>query len=206
MGARSSLRIWGREIADSIRRWTCAERLRGFAETVRDRVAGAPVKHMDETGFIAGQPGHDRAPIVAHPDVKRMLLSMRALTNAARAICYTTAVAIDRARSAGRGSITSVLISSSTASVFISATRSGSGGACGSSRINPPLRRSRRRSALSKTLNGVMLASEPRPFANPRLKSCLITNEPDRRVRPTSHQAGVASGKQPWTNGPSDSR
>ena len=30
---------------------TCAERLRGFAETVRDLVAGALVKHMDETGF-----------------------------------------------------------------------------------------------------------------------------------------------------------
>src|SRR5450759_708099 len=29
---------------------TCAERLRGFAETVRDLVAGALVKHMDETG------------------------------------------------------------------------------------------------------------------------------------------------------------
>src|ERR1017187_4048349 len=33
---------------------TCAERLRGFAETVRDLVAGAPVKHMDETGFRIG--------------------------------------------------------------------------------------------------------------------------------------------------------
>jgi transposase len=34
----------------------CAERLRGFAETVRDLVAGALVKHMDETGFrIAGK-------------------------------------------------------------------------------------------------------------------------------------------------------
>jgi alkylation response protein AidB-like acyl-CoA dehydrogenase len=51
-------------------------------------------------GHVAGQPGHEPAPIVAHPDVKRMLLSMRALTNAARAICYTTAVAIDRARNA----------------------------------------------------------------------------------------------------------
>ena len=30
-----------------------------------------------------------------HPDVKRMLLQMRALTDAARAICYATAVAID---------------------------------------------------------------------------------------------------------------
>ncbi len=34
----------------------CAERLRGFADTARDLVAGASVKHMDETGFrIAGK-------------------------------------------------------------------------------------------------------------------------------------------------------
>jgi transposase len=32
----------------------CAERLHGFVETVRDLVAGAPVKHMDETGFRIG--------------------------------------------------------------------------------------------------------------------------------------------------------
>jgi hypothetical protein len=37
------------------------------------------------------------SPIIAHPDVKRMLLTMRALTRAARAICYTTAVWLDRA-------------------------------------------------------------------------------------------------------------
>jgi acyl-CoA dehydrogenase len=37
------------------------------------------------------------SPIIAHPDVRRMLMSMRALTRAARAICYATAVAIDRA-------------------------------------------------------------------------------------------------------------
>jgi alkylation response protein AidB-like acyl-CoA dehydrogenase len=36
------------------------------------------------------------APIIMHPDVKRMLLTMRALTRAARAICYATAVALDR--------------------------------------------------------------------------------------------------------------
>ena len=36
--------------------------------------------------------------IVHYPDVKRMLLTMRALTAAARAICYTTAVAIDRSQ------------------------------------------------------------------------------------------------------------
>src|SRR6476661_6113406 len=34
--------------------------------------------------------------IIAYPDVKRMLLTMRALTAAARAICYATGVALDR--------------------------------------------------------------------------------------------------------------
>jgi acyl-CoA dehydrogenase len=37
----------------------------------------------------------ESSPIIAHPDVKRMLLTMRALTKAARAICYKTAAAID---------------------------------------------------------------------------------------------------------------
>ncbi|MGH6819500.1 MAG: IS66 family transposase [Methylocella sp.] len=32
----------------------CALRVRGFVETIRDLVAGAPVKHMDETGFRIG--------------------------------------------------------------------------------------------------------------------------------------------------------
>jgi acyl-CoA dehydrogenase len=39
-------------------------------------------------------------PIITHPDVKRMLLTMRALTRAARAICYSTAVSLDRAQRA----------------------------------------------------------------------------------------------------------
>ena len=34
----------------------------------------------------------------SHPDVRRMLLTMRALTHAARAICYATGAAIDRAQ------------------------------------------------------------------------------------------------------------
>jgi acyl-CoA dehydrogenase len=41
------------------------------------------------------------SPIIAHPDVRRMLLTMRALTRAARGICYTTAVALDRAQRSG---------------------------------------------------------------------------------------------------------
>jgi alkylation response protein AidB-like acyl-CoA dehydrogenase len=39
------------------------------------------------------QSGH---AIIDYPDVKRMLLTMRALTGAARAICYATGVSIDR--------------------------------------------------------------------------------------------------------------
>jgi len=42
----------------------------------------------------------EAGPIISHPDVKRMLLTMRALTRAARAICYATAVAIDRSHRA----------------------------------------------------------------------------------------------------------
>jgi acyl-CoA dehydrogenase len=39
-----------------------------------------------------------QVPIIAHVDVRRMLLTMRSLTRAARAICFTTAVALDRSR------------------------------------------------------------------------------------------------------------
>jgi 3-(methylsulfanyl)propanoyl-CoA dehydrogenase len=35
-------------------------------------------------------------PIIVHADVRRMLATMRGLTNAARAICYATAAALDR--------------------------------------------------------------------------------------------------------------
>ena len=48
-------------------------------------------------GRTTGMPAKQSAPIIAHPDVKRMLMTMRALTQAARAICYATAVALDRA-------------------------------------------------------------------------------------------------------------
>ncbi len=48
-------------------------------------------------GRTPGMPANESAPIIAHPDVKRMLMTMRALTQAARTICYATAMAIDRA-------------------------------------------------------------------------------------------------------------
>jgi acyl-CoA dehydrogenase len=39
----------------------------------------------------------ESAAIIVYPDIKRMVLTMRALTQAARAICYATAMALDRA-------------------------------------------------------------------------------------------------------------
>jgi 3-(methylsulfanyl)propanoyl-CoA dehydrogenase len=59
----------------------------------RERKQGRAAGEAASAGSAAGS-----SPIIAHPDVKRMLMTMRALTRAARAICYATAVALDRAR------------------------------------------------------------------------------------------------------------
>ena len=48
-------------------------------------------------GREANAKSGEMSPIIDHPDVRRMLLTMRALTRAARAICYATAIALDRA-------------------------------------------------------------------------------------------------------------
>src|ERR1700758_2603465 len=48
-------------------------------------------------GRTTGMSAKESAPIIAHPDVRRMLITMRALTQAARSICYATALALDRA-------------------------------------------------------------------------------------------------------------
>jgi acyl-CoA dehydrogenase len=46
-------------------------------------------------GRAVGKKGDGSDSIIVHPDVKRMLMQMRALTAAARTICYATAVALD---------------------------------------------------------------------------------------------------------------
>ena len=66
-------------------------------------------------GRAVGRTGTGSDPIIVHPDVKRMLMQMRALTAAARTICYATAVALDisvrasdartRAAAAARGAL-----------------------------------------------------------------------------------------------------
>ena len=49
-------------------------------------------------GHLAGESAEAMSPIVRHPDVARMLMTMKALTAAARAICLMTAESIDRSR------------------------------------------------------------------------------------------------------------
>jgi 3-(methylthio)propanoyl-CoA dehydrogenase len=54
----------------------------------RERMQGRPV----------GVQGAKTAPIIQHPDVKRMLLTMKATTEAMRALAYWTSAILDRAR------------------------------------------------------------------------------------------------------------
>jgi alkylation response protein AidB-like acyl-CoA dehydrogenase len=49
-------------------------------------------------GRATGAPAGEPSPIVEHPDVRRMLLTMRAYIEAMRALLYTNAVSIDLAR------------------------------------------------------------------------------------------------------------
>src|SRR5882672_5385456 len=60
----------------------------------RNRVQGRPVGGARD-GAVP--------PIIQHPDVRRMLLSMRAGTEAARALVYSAAAAIDAARTTPEG-------------------------------------------------------------------------------------------------------
>ncbi|MET0606366.1 MAG: acyl-CoA dehydrogenase [Beijerinckiaceae bacterium] len=48
-------------------------------------------------GRSARASGAGMSPIIEHPDIQRMLLTMRGLTRAARGICFMTAAALDRA-------------------------------------------------------------------------------------------------------------
>jgi alkylation response protein AidB-like acyl-CoA dehydrogenase len=51
-------------------------------------------------GYAPGVAANTMSAIIDHPDVRRMLLSMEALTAASRAICHATAHAIDMSRAA----------------------------------------------------------------------------------------------------------
>ena len=49
-------------------------------------------------GRTIGQKGGDRVTIIHHPDVKRMLLTMKAQVEAMRALAYTASAALDKSR------------------------------------------------------------------------------------------------------------
>ena len=54
-----------------------------------DRVQGKPPVANQDAGVTKN------TPIIYHPDVKRMLMLMRSLTEGSRALCYLTAVNFD---------------------------------------------------------------------------------------------------------------
>ena len=60
----------------------------------QDRKQGRPPKGVPGAEDV---PAGEMAPIVMLPDVRRMLMSMKSLTEACRAICYATGVALDHA-------------------------------------------------------------------------------------------------------------
>jgi acyl-CoA dehydrogenase len=64
---------------------------------VADRAYQQALSYAQERrqGRAVGKKGDGMDPIIVHPDVKRMLMQMRAMTAAARTICYATAVALD---------------------------------------------------------------------------------------------------------------
>lgn len=57
--------------------------------------------HERRQGRVTGYKGEAMSPIYGHPDVKRMLMSMKSMTQAARAICYACAHAIDMSHKDG---------------------------------------------------------------------------------------------------------
>jgi hypothetical protein len=65
-----------------------------IAETATQQAAAYARERRQ--GRSAGMGPAESVPIIDHVDVRRMLLTMRSLTRAARAICFATAVALDR--------------------------------------------------------------------------------------------------------------
>ncbi|MBX3534408.1 MAG: acyl-CoA dehydrogenase [Xanthobacteraceae bacterium] len=69
--------------------------VQGVAIAERATQQAVQYAHDRKQGKAPG--AKDLSPIAEHPDVKRMLMTMRALTNASRTLCLRTASALDRA-------------------------------------------------------------------------------------------------------------
>ncbi|MBL8708492.1 MAG: acyl-CoA dehydrogenase [Rhodospirillaceae bacterium] len=68
----------------------------GIAERALQHAAAYARQRIQ--GAVAGAPVDSRLPILHHPDVRRNLATMRALTEGARALAYFTAGMLDRAK------------------------------------------------------------------------------------------------------------
>ncbi|MEZ5383384.1 MAG: acyl-CoA dehydrogenase [Microthrixaceae bacterium] len=68
----------------------------GLAERTLQAATGYANERVQ--GRVVGTEKGSTNPIVGHPDVRRMLLDMRALTEAMRGICLLNAVSIDRSK------------------------------------------------------------------------------------------------------------
>ena len=71
--------------------------LEGVGSAERATQSAIRFAHERRQGRVPGQTGSAPSPIIAHPDVARMCLIMKAMTAAARALCYLTARALDEA-------------------------------------------------------------------------------------------------------------
>ena len=72
--------------------------LQGLAVTERAYQDALRYAQERRQGRAVGAPRGEPSPIVEHPDVRRMLLTMKAQIEAMRALLYTNAVSIDLAR------------------------------------------------------------------------------------------------------------
>jgi 3-(methylthio)propanoyl-CoA dehydrogenase len=72
--------------------------LQGLAITERAYQDALGYAQERRQGRAIGAPKGESSPIIEHPDVRRMLLTMKAYVEAMRALLYTNAVSIDLAR------------------------------------------------------------------------------------------------------------
>ncbi len=73
----------------------------GVAERATQQALAYAVERKQGRAPGAGKDNNEAVAIINHPDVRRMLMSMRTMTEAARGICYENAVMADLAHTSG---------------------------------------------------------------------------------------------------------
>jgi alkylation response protein AidB-like acyl-CoA dehydrogenase len=73
----------------------------GVAERATQHALAYAVERKQGRAPGAGKDDNEAVAIINHPDVRRMLMSMRTMTEAARGICYENAVMADLAHASG---------------------------------------------------------------------------------------------------------